>query len=78
MLEKMSLDVLQLAQEKLFSFWIPLLMALEDRLDKMMIVVTPLNLLGKQNIQHLMLENTGLSAVVISRDNANPETFKVM
>jgi len=60
---------------KTLSFWIPLLMALEDGLDKMTIVVTPLNLLGKQNVQ--VLEKAGLSAVAISCENANPETFKV-
>ena len=60
---------------KTLSFWIPLLMALEEGLDKMTIVVTPLNLLGKQNVQ--LLENAGLSAVAVSRENANPETFRV-
>jgi len=60
---------------KTLSFWIPLLMALEDEMDKMTIVVTPLNLLGKQNVE--MLKNAGLSAVAISSNNANPETFKV-
>ena len=34
---------------KTLSFWIPLLMALEEGRDAMTIVVTPLNLLGKQN-----------------------------
>ncbi|THU81657.1 P-loop containing nucleoside triphosphate hydrolase protein, partial [Dendrothele bispora CBS 962.96] len=34
---------------KTLSFWIPLLMALEDGLKKTAVVVTPLNLLGKQN-----------------------------
>jgi hypothetical protein len=34
----------------------------------MTIVVTPLNLLGKQNIE--MLENAGLSAVAVSSNNA--------
>jgi superfamily II DNA helicase RecQ len=61
---------------KTLSFWIPLLMALEDGLDKMTMVVTPLNLLGKQNVR--ALESAGLRAVAVSRDNANPETFKVM
>jgi superfamily II DNA helicase RecQ len=60
---------------KTLSFWIPLLMALEEGLDKMTIVVTPLNLLGKQNVQ--LLEKAGLSAVAVSRENANPETFRV-
>ena len=36
-------------------------MALEEGMDKMTIVVTPLNLLGKQNVQ--LLENAGLSIV---------------
>ena len=60
---------------KTLSFWIPLLKALEEGMDKMTIVVTPLNLLGKQNVQ--LLENAGLSAVAVSCENANPETFKV-
>ena len=45
---------------KTMSFWIPLLMALEDGHDKMTIVATPLNLLGKQNVQ--VLEEGGLAA----------------
>ncbi|KAF9471509.1 hypothetical protein BDN70DRAFT_567418 [Pholiota conissans] len=46
-------DVIESAQAgggKTMSFWIPVLMALEDGEDKMSIVVTPLNLLGKQNV----------------------------
>ena len=46
---------------KTLSFWNSLLMALEEGMDKMTIVVTPLNLLGKQNVQ--LLENAGLSIV---------------
>lgn len=38
---------------KTLSFWIPLLMALEEGKDKMTFVVTPLNLLGKQNVDSL-------------------------
>ena len=41
----------------------------------MMFVVTPLNLLGKQNIQEL--ERTGLSAIAVTGKNANAGTFKV-
>jgi superfamily II DNA/RNA helicase len=44
---------------KTLSFWIPLLMALEDSRDAMTIVVTPLNLLGKQN--EVLLEKAGIS-----------------
>ncbi|KAF9003897.1 P-loop containing nucleoside triphosphate hydrolase protein [Cyathus striatus] len=47
---------------KTLSFWIPLLMALVDGLDKMSIVVTPLNLLGKQNA----VESGAYQVVVMS------------
>ncbi|KAG6914774.1 hypothetical protein DXG01_015419 [Tephrocybe rancida] len=59
---------------KTLSFWIPLLMALEDGFDKMMFVVTPVNLLGKQN--KALLEKAGLSAIAVSSKNANVQTFK--
>ena len=38
---------------KTLSFWIPRLMALQDKKDKMSFVVTPLNLLSKQNVKVL-------------------------
>ena len=60
---------------KTLSFWIPLLMALEDGLDKMSIVVTPLNLLGKQNVMDL--EKASLAAIAVSCENVNANTFKV-
>jgi superfamily II DNA/RNA helicase len=60
---------------KTMSFWIPLLMALEDGEDKMSIVVTPLNLLGKQNVK--VLEEAGLPAISVSKENADTETFQV-
>ncbi|TFY58991.1 hypothetical protein EVJ58_g6058, partial [Rhodofomes roseus] len=59
---------------KTLSFWLPLLMALEDGEDKCMIVVTPLNLLGKQNID--LLEKAGISGVAVDRSNATNETFQ--
>ncbi|TFK37835.1 P-loop containing nucleoside triphosphate hydrolase protein, partial [Crucibulum laeve] len=62
---------------KTLSFFIPLLMALEDKLDKMSIIVTPLNLLGKQNVQ-TALEDAGLSAIAVSKENANRGTFKAI
>ncbi|KZT73988.1 P-loop containing nucleoside triphosphate hydrolase protein, partial [Daedalea quercina L-15889] len=61
---------------KTLSFWIPLLMALEDKEDKCVIICTPLNLLGKQNVQ--VLEKAGLSGVSIDKSNANDETFKAI
>ncbi|KAM6503169.1 P-loop containing nucleoside triphosphate hydrolase protein [Amanita muscaria] len=60
---------------KTLSFWIPLLMAFEDgHQDKMMFVVTPLNLLGKQNEREL--KEAGFNAIAVSRENANENTFK--
>jgi len=55
---------------KTLSFWIVLLMALEQGEDKMIFVVTPLNLLGKQNVE--ALDKAGLSAIAVSSENANP------
>jgi superfamily II DNA helicase RecQ len=60
---------------KTLSFWIPLLMVLEEGKDKMIFVVTPLNLLGKQNVQEL--ERAGISAIAVTSKNANTGTFKV-
>ena len=55
-LQEWKKDVVAIAATgsgKTLSFWIPLLMALEDGEDKMIIVVTPLNILGKQNVNLL-------------------------
>ena len=60
---------------KTLSFWIALLMVLEEGEDKMIFVVAPLNLLGKLNVE--ALDKAGLSAIAISSENANPATFKV-
>ena len=60
---------------KTLSFWIPLLMAQEDGKDMMSFVVTPLNLLGKQNVK--VLEEAGLPAFAVSKETANQKTFKV-
>jgi hypothetical protein len=48
---------------------------MEDREDKMVFVVTPLNLLGKQNVE--VLHKAGLSVISVSSENANLVTFKV-
>lgn len=60
---------------KTLSFWIALLMALEDGEDKLVIVVTPLNLLGKQNVD--ILAAASLGAVAVDAKTASLETFKV-
>lgn len=59
---------------KTLSFWIALSMALEEGLDKLIIVVTPLNLLGKQNVDALKAAN--LTAISITAENNNEQTFK--
>ncbi|KAF8154631.1 P-loop containing nucleoside triphosphate hydrolase protein [Crassisporium funariophilum] len=59
---------------KTLSFWIPLLMALEEGKDKLTFVVTPLNLLGKQNIDSLA--EAGLIGIAVSSENNNLQTFK--
>ena len=60
---------------KTLSFWIALLMAIEKGEDKMIIVVTPLNLLGKQNVNSL--DQAGLCAIAVSSENANATVYKV-
>ncbi|KAL6307300.1 P-loop containing nucleoside triphosphate hydrolase protein [Sparassis latifolia] len=60
---------------KTLSFWIPLLMALEDGEDKIIIIVTLPNLLGKQNVD--MLRRANISGIAIDRKNATDAIFKV-
>ncbi len=60
---------------KTLSFWILLLMALKDGLDPIVIIVTPLNLLGKQNVDSLA--KMKLPAIAVDSQNANIETFRV-
>ena len=57
---------------KTLTFWIPILMAIEEGEDK--IVVTPLNLLGKQNKE--ALDAAGINGIAISRRNGNHFPWK--
>ncbi|KAF9495708.1 P-loop containing nucleoside triphosphate hydrolase protein [Pleurotus eryngii] len=59
---------------KTLSFWLPLLMAQEEGLKRITIVVTPLNLLGKQNAEEL--GKAGICAVAISRETVSPKLWK--
>ncbi|KAL4259777.1 hypothetical protein AB1N83_012304 [Pleurotus pulmonarius] len=61
---------------KTLSFFTPLLMALEEGLDKIIFIVTPLNLLGKQNSEQL--NSAGLTAVAVSAENSGPEIIKAI
>ncbi|KAF8235585.1 hypothetical protein L208DRAFT_1206909, partial [Tricholoma matsutake] len=59
---------------KTLLFWIALLMVLEDGEDKMEVIVTPLNILGKQTIQDLAAAD--VNAIAVSKENANECTFQ--
>jgi superfamily II DNA/RNA helicase len=60
---------------KTLSFWIALLMVLEDGEDMMEVIVTPLNILGKQTISDLGAAD--VNAIAVSKENANEQTFQV-
>lgn len=57
------------------SFWIPLLIALDEGEDKMIIVVTLSNLLEKQT--KAQLNAAGLDCIALNKWNNEPETYKV-
>ncbi|EPQ54869.1 P-loop containing nucleoside triphosphate hydrolase protein [Gloeophyllum trabeum ATCC 11539] len=59
---------------KTLAFWTPLLMAMADGEDRCIIVVSPLNLLGRQNVQ--LLEDAGLKGVAIEAKTATAKTFQ--
>ena len=50
-------------------------MALEDGEDRLIMVVTPLNILGQQNAE--LLCAAGLSAISVDASNASNEVFQV-
>ena len=57
---------------KTLTFWMPLLFFPAGYIQ---VVVTPLNLLGKQNVE--MLEGAGMKAIFIGAETATPENFLV-
>ncbi|TFK18252.1 P-loop containing nucleoside triphosphate hydrolase protein [Coprinopsis marcescibilis] len=60
---------------KTLTFWMPVLMAIEEgSKDAMTFVITPLNLLGKQNEQQLKAAN--ISAISISAANVSDVVLK--
>ncbi|KAF6749506.1 P-loop containing nucleoside triphosphate hydrolase protein [Ephemerocybe angulata] len=61
---------------KTLSFWIPLVVAKARGEKKLIIVVTPLNLLGKQGEKSL--EDAGFSAIAVSSLNSSNATFKYL
>jgi len=56
---------------KTLTFWMPLLF----RNDGIQIIITPLNILGKQNVEDLAA--LGISGIALSAENATPANFKV-
>jgi ATP-dependent DNA helicase RecQ len=71
---KRDRDVVSIAATgsgKTLTFWMPLLFIP----DGIQIVVTPLNILGKQNVDSLA--KVGISAITITADTATAENFQV-
>jgi hypothetical protein len=67
-------DVISIAATgsgKTLTFWMPLLF----RLDGIQIIITPLNILGKQNVNSLTA--LGISSIALSAENATIQNFKV-
>ncbi|KAF5345687.1 hypothetical protein D9758_013077 [Tetrapyrgos nigripes] len=60
---------------KTMSFWIALMMSRAEGCDDVTVVVTPLNLLGKQNAIQLN-DGSFLSAIAVSKENSNAQTYK--
>ncbi len=57
---------------KTLTFWMPILFRPQGHLQ---IVVTPLNILGKQNVE--ILAKAGLRGIFIGADTATSENFQV-
>ena len=60
---------------KTLTFWILLLMALEEGRDKVSIIITPLNFLSKQNVDSL--KEARIRAVAVDGDTLNKDILKV-
>ena len=56
---------------KTLTFWMPLLF----RPGGIQIIITPLNILGKQNVD--TLATLGISGIALSAENATAQNFKV-
>ena len=56
---------------KTLTFWMPLLF----RPEGIQIIITPLNILGKQNVDTLTA--LGISGIALSAENATAQNFKV-
>ena len=69
--EKNVLSISRTGSGKTLTFWLPLVLC--D--DGIIIVVLPLNILAKQNLDQL--SQAGINAVVITGETATPDNFEV-
>ena len=69
--DKHVLSISRTGSGKTLTFWIPVLLTN----DGIQIVVIPLNLLGKQNVEQLV--RVGISAIVLTSETATPSNFAV-
>lgn len=69
--DKHVLSIARTGSGKTLTFWIPIL--LTD--DGITIIVVPLNLLAKQNVDQLGL--VGINSIMITAETATPANFEV-
>ena len=69
--DKHVLSISRTGSGKTLTFWLPIVLC--D--DGIVIVVLPLNILAKQNLDQLT--RAGINAIVITGDTATPENFEV-
>lgn len=69
--DKDVISVAATGSGKTLTFWMPLLF----RTEGIQLVITPLNLLGEQNVDSLA--KLGINAITVTAENATRENFKV-
>lgn len=69
--DKHVVSISRTGSGKTLTFWIPILLAS----DGILIVVVPLNLLGKQNVDQLT--KAGIPSIVITAKDASTSNFDV-
>lgn len=69
--DKHVLSISRTGSGKTLTFWLPILLSE----DGVLIVIVPLNLLGKQNVDQL--SRIGISAIVLTGETATQANFEV-
>ena len=69
--DKDIISIVATGSGKTLTFWMPLLF----KKDGIQIVITPLNILGKQNVKSLV--KMGIQGITVTAENATMQTFKV-